>query len=59
MVSLETSNAPGWKFKFVVTPYIHIMIMHIPDLMISLEGIKKFTGQGQILFFFSTSFTIV
>ena len=30
-----------------VTPYMHIMVYHVPQLMKVHGGIKRFTGQGK------------
>ena len=33
-----------------ITPYIHIMIYHIPYLMHKHQGIKRFSCQGKIAY---------
>ena len=42
---LSLTALDGHK-KANVTPYIHIMVTHIPDQMRSLGGLARFSGQG-------------
>lgn len=39
--------------KSNVTPYMHVMVYHIPHAMRLHGGIKKFTGQGMLVTLFS------
>ena len=41
--------------KSHVTPYMHIMGYHVPFLMKYHKGIKRFTGQGLYVYFFSSN----
>ncbi len=42
---LSLTTLEGHK-RANVTPYIHIMVMHMPDQMRSLGGLLRFSGQG-------------
>ena len=40
-------RGPGYAKKNPVTPYIHTMLCHLPELLQDLGSVKMFTGQGK------------
>ena len=42
----------GRTSKKHITPYMHIMLKHIPSQMRQLSGIKRFSGQRKHIEFF-------
>lgn len=36
----------GYQMKFI-TPYMHIMVFHVPTMFDLLKNLKMFTGQGE------------
>lgn len=46
-ISLGGTISRGYE-KARVTPYMHVMVYHVPRFMEKCGGIKKFTGQDKI-----------
>ena len=44
---LASMHGPGYARKNPVTPYIHTMLCHLPELLQDLGSVKMFTGQGK------------
>lgn len=40
-------RGPGYARKNPVTPYIHTMLCHLPELLQHFGSVKMFTGQGK------------
>ena len=40
-------SGPGYKHKVIITPYMHILVFHIPLMMQDHGNIKQFSGQGK------------
>uniref|UniRef100_A0A7M5V8K2 Uncharacterized protein n=2 Tax=Clytia hemisphaerica TaxID=252671 RepID=A0A7M5V8K2_9CNID len=43
---LKKMNGCGYDWSFPVTPYIHIMVKHIPDILRKYKTLRIFSGQG-------------
>ena len=45
-----------WRVSeaYSVTPYTHILVYHVPDMMQSYGSIKYFSGQGYLIFNYLT-----
>lgn len=42
-----TGSRPGYLPENIITPYMHVLIFHVPT-MIRMHGSKKFSGQGNV-----------
>mgnify|MGYP001793109519 CR=1 FL=1 len=38
---------PGFSENAIITPYIHLLIVHIADYLNDYGKVKQFTGQGK------------
>lgn len=45
MVAMSGSG-PGYMQTIIVTPYMHILIFHVPTMLRNLGTLKTFSGQG-------------
>ena len=58
-ISLMNMQAKDWVNNFLalgdrcegfqrcsITPYIHIMVYHVPSMLKSFDNLKQFSGQG-------------
>ena len=53
MLSMSRSGA-GYLDQTIITPYMHILVFHVPTMMRLHGFLEKFSGQGTFsLFFFS------
>ena len=39
-------NGCGYDWAYPVTPYIHIMVKHVKEIMKKYGSVKLFSGQG-------------
>ena len=37
----------GYDWTYPVTPYIHIMVKHVPELLRRFGTMQQFSGQGK------------
>ena len=45
MVQMSGSG-PGYMHRIIVTPYMHILIYHVPCMLRKHGSLKQFSGQG-------------
>ena len=45
---LLNMTGDGYVHTCLITPYIHMMIYHVPVMLQKFETMKIFTGQGKI-----------
>ena len=45
MVAMSGSG-PGYMQTIIITPYVHNMIYHVPQMMKKHDSLRKFSGQG-------------
>ena len=45
MVAMSGSG-PGYMQTIIITPYVHNMIYHVPQMMKKHGSLRKFSGQG-------------
>jgi len=38
----------GYDWSYPITPYIHVMIKHVPDILRRYGSLKHFSGQGRL-----------
>ncbi|XP_066923203.1 uncharacterized protein [Clytia hemisphaerica] len=43
---LKKMNGCGYDWSYPVTPYIHIMVKHVPDVLRKYKTLRIFSGQG-------------
>ena len=46
-VLLTLMRGTGYAKNKPITPYMHIMLCHLPGLLQELGSVKMFTGQGK------------
>ena len=44
---LTSMHGPGYAKNKPITPYMHVMLCHLPGLLQDLGSVKMFTGQGK------------
>ena len=44
-----SGSGPGYKHTVIITPYMHILIHHIPHMLRRHGSLRIFSGQGIIL----------
>ena len=45
MVAMSGSG-PGYMQTIIITPYVHNMIYHVPQMMKKHGSLRRFSGQG-------------
>ena len=50
MVSMSGSGA-GYLDENIITPYMHILVFHVPTMMRMHGSLKKLSGQGTFSLF--------
>ena len=48
---LKTMNGCGYCWDHPVTPYIHILAKHVPDILRKYRTLRIFSGQGKYFHF--------
>lgn len=46
IVNYCSFRGPGYAKSNPVTPYIHVLLCHLPVVLEELGSVKSFTGQG-------------
>ena len=41
-----SGSGPGYMQTIIITPYVHNMIYHVPQMMKKHGSLRKFSGQG-------------
>jgi hypothetical protein len=48
-VQLLAMRGPGYSATVGITPYIHVFIYHVPDMLRTYGSIAVFAGQGELI----------
>lgn len=43
-----TGSGPGYLAENIITPYMHVLIFHVPTMIRIHGSLKKFSGQGNV-----------
>lgn len=41
-------KSEGYNWTYPITPYIHMMVYHVPQMLERFQNLKQFTGQGKM-----------
>ena len=57
MVAMSGSG-PGYMQTVIITPYMHSMIFHVPEMMRKHGSLRQFSGQGIFITYYYTHASI-